>query len=291
MAEDPEEVLPQERVGAGFGIEELRVELAIEQQKQQGDRDDRQGERQQELGDQQHPGQHRHAHEVHARRAEVEAGHDQVDRRDQRGDTCDQQADHVEVDPVGRREGDTAVRRVAEPTTVGATTTDDPRAVEEKRTGQPHPERQGVQTGEGDVAGTDLQRDQVVGEGGGHRHDEQEDHRDAVHREDLVVKVGTQQALFRERELRADQQGLEATHEEEEHRGDAVHDADLLVVDRADPVLPATLGLRTRQHTERTLRVLLTAGEGKRFFDDRHAHSTSVAAMSSADGLSPRVSR
>ena len=291
VAEDPEEVLPQQRVGAGFGIEELRIECPVEQQQEQGHGDHRQGERQQELGDQQHPGEDRHAEQRHARRPHVQAGHDQVDRRHQRGDTGDQKTDGVEVNTVGRRVDDAAVGRVAEPAAVGPAATDQPRGVEEDRAREPHPEREGVEPGEGDVAGTDLERDQIVREGGGQRHDEEEHHGDAVHREDLVVEIGTEEALVGEGQLGADQQRLDPADDEEEHGGDAVHDPDLLVVDGADPVLPPTLGLGSGEHAERPLRVGLTAGEGAGFFGDRHGHSTSEAAMISSLGRGPSVSK
>ena len=52
----------------------------------------------------------RHPQQCHARRPHVEHGDDQVDRTEQRRDAGDQQAERVEVDAVGRREGDTAVR-------------------------------------------------------------------------------------------------------------------------------------------------------------------------------------
>ena len=52
------------------------------------------------------------------------------------------------------------------------------------------PEAERVQSGERDVTGADLQRDQVVGERRRHRHHEEEHHRGGVHREHLVVLVG-----------------------------------------------------------------------------------------------------
>ena len=83
-----------------------------------------------------------------------------------------------------------------------------------------------------------------------------------MHREDLVVDIGAEEAALREGQLGADKQRFKATEKEEEHRGNAVHDADLLVVDRADPVLPTAVGLGPGQNAERPLRVLLTTGEG-----------------------------
>ena len=82
--------------------------------------------------------------------------------------------------------------RVGEPAAVGRAA-EDPRRVQEDAAGEEHPERQRVQPREGDVAGADLQRHQVVHERRAHRHDHEEDHRHAVHGEGLVVEVGRDQ--------------------------------------------------------------------------------------------------
>jgi hypothetical protein len=76
------------------------------------------------------------------------------------------------------------------------------------------------------------------------RHDDQEDHRDAVHREDLVVDLLGQQVLFGLGELRTDQPGLRATEREEHQRGEEVHHADALVVGRAEPAEQSRLRSR-----------------------------------------------
>ena len=49
VAEDPEQVLPQQRVGAVCDGEERGAELALEHQQEQRHRDHRDGEQQQEL--------------------------------------------------------------------------------------------------------------------------------------------------------------------------------------------------------------------------------------------------
>ena len=83
MPEDPEEVLPQQRIGTRFDAEEVGPEAPVEGEQEQRDRDDRNGEQQQELRDQQHPGEHRHAHERHALGAHVQHRGDEVDGTDQ----------------------------------------------------------------------------------------------------------------------------------------------------------------------------------------------------------------
>ena len=92
MPEDPEQVLPQQRIGAGVDVEELRTEVALEHQQEQRHGDDRDGEHQQELHDQDHPREDRHLHQAHARCAHVEDRDDQVERTGQRGDAGDLQS-------------------------------------------------------------------------------------------------------------------------------------------------------------------------------------------------------
>ncbi len=91
--------------------------------------------------------------------------------------------------PLRRRERHRRVGGVHEPAAVGGAA-EEPRGVEEDAAEQEAPEAEGVEAREGDVAGTDLERHEVVGEGRHHRHHEQEDHRGGVHREHLVVLVG-----------------------------------------------------------------------------------------------------
>ena len=67
------------------------------------------------------------------------------------------------------------------------------------------------------------------------RHDEQEDHRRAVHREQGVVGTGGEELAVGLGQLDPEQQGLDATDDEEGEGGVAVHDPDLLVIDRRHP--------------------------------------------------------
>jgi hypothetical protein len=112
--------------------------------------------------------------------------------------------------------------RVAEPARVGRAGRQEPARVEDDRAGEERPETEGVQPREGDVARTDHQRNNVVEKRGGERHDGEEDHRRAVHREELVVLRGREHGAVGHGELRADEQRLEAAHEEEEQRRDPV---------------------------------------------------------------------
>ena len=81
-----------------------------------------------------------------------------------------------------------------------------------------------------------MQRHEVVAEAREHRRDEEEDHRHAVHREELVVGLGREQALARAAPAaRACSGRLEPAEEEEDERGADVAHADPLVVDGREP--------------------------------------------------------
>ena len=107
VAEDPEQVLPQQRITTVRSVEEVRMEPPVEHQQEQRHGDDGDREEQEELRDQRHPGEDRELEPGHARRPKVEHGDDddgddQVDRGHQRGDAGDLQPDRVEVDAVAR---------------------------------------------------------------------------------------------------------------------------------------------------------------------------------------------
>jgi hypothetical protein len=89
MPEDPEQVLPEQRVGAGGHLVEVGAEEPVELQEDERDRDDREGQDDQELRHERHPREHRHAHQVHPRRAHVDDRGGEVERGRQRRDTED----------------------------------------------------------------------------------------------------------------------------------------------------------------------------------------------------------
>ena len=204
VPEYPEQVLPQQRVGALGHVEEVGVEQPVERQQEQRHRDHGQGEHQQQLGHEPHPREHRHLHQRHARRPHVEHGHHQVDGTDQRGDAGELEADGVEVHAVAGRERHARVGGVGEPAAVGAAT-EEPRRVQHQTAGQEAPEAERVHAGERHVPGAHLQRHQVVHERRAERDDDEEDHRHAVHREQLVVELGRVELALGRCQLQADQ--------------------------------------------------------------------------------------
>ena len=136
------------------------------------------------------------------------------------------------------------------------------------------------------------------------RDGEEEHHHGAVHREDLVVALGRQEVVVRERELDAHQQRERAAEQEEDERRGRVPDADVLVVDRR-PVAPSLRRLPRLQQPLglRALHVLpgragrvpgrrLTAGrpDRRRAPTGRPAASARKAGMCTP-GLTRSVSR
>jgi hypothetical protein len=101
------------------------------------------------------------------------------------------------------------------------------------------PPREHVQARERHVPRADHQGHEEVPEPGRDRHDDHEDHRRAVEREQLVVGGRVEERVVRRAELDPHQQRLEAAHQEEERGREQVEDPDLLVVGGRDPVDPA----------------------------------------------------
>ena len=272
VAEDPEEVLPQDGLAAGGGVEEVGAEGAVEHQLDQGDGDGREGEDDEHRGDERHPGEHRQAHHGHALGAHVDDGADEVEGGRERSDAEDLDADDPEVGTDTGEAQRLAVlaegageRRVAEPTIgrgeVGVDERlvpiegvepagevrelEEPRGVQHEGAEHEGPERERVEAREGDVAGADLQRHEEVKERSRQGHDAEEDHRRAVHGEQLVVHTRRDEVVIRAGQLGADREGFDAAHEEVEHGERSVQDTDLLVVDGRQPVDPAGRAVRT----------------------------------------------
>ena len=115
VAEEPEQMLEQDRIAAALGIEERGAEVAVGQQHGDRARQHRQRQQQQERGHQHRPYEQRHLVQRHAGRAHVEDGGDEVygaqDRR------CARQVDREDrhVDRRSGLAGRGAQRRVDRP--------------------------------------------------------------------------------------------------------------------------------------------------------------------------------
>ena len=100
---------------------------------------------------------------------------------------------------------------------------------------QEDPVAEGVRAGEGDVARADLKGHDEIEERRAHRHERQEDHRRAMHREELVVALRADQIIVRLGELGANDQRLDPTEQQEKEGCEAIQHPDAFVVDRGDP--------------------------------------------------------
>src|SRR5689334_21652861 len=98
MSEDPEEVLPEQRITILGKLVEVGAKEAVELQKYERDRDHRKREHDQKLLDERHPRDDRHAHEVNTRRAHVDDRRDEVESSRERRDAEDLEPEHPEID-------------------------------------------------------------------------------------------------------------------------------------------------------------------------------------------------
>ena len=218
VAEEPEDVLVEQRAAAVGRVEEVRSGLAVEEHHRQPRRQHRQHDHEHPAVGDHRPAEERDAHPGHPRRAHVVDRDDEVDRagerrrsrgcaaRGSRGPgrcpaSAASRAAMYAVQPVRRS---AALREEAQ-------VQDDPAEQEQ-------PVRERVQPREGHVARADLQRHEEVPEAREERDDDEEDHRRAVDRHDLVVRVLRQERLVGRRELRADQQRQHSAHREEDER-------------------------------------------------------------------------
>ncbi len=214
MAEEPEQVLPQERVAALGGIVEVRAHEPVEQQERTGRHDRGHREDDHERHDEDRPDEERHPIQGHARCAALEDGRHELDGDRESRNLGEGNELRPEVGALTRRVVGPRERHVAEPADV-------------RRRVQQH------RRDEHDAA--DHQRHQIDAHRFHDRHREQEHHRRPVDGEDLVVEIGTDEVVVRHRELEAHQPGQHAGEDEEAEGGGDVTAADGLVIRDAEP--------------------------------------------------------
>jgi hypothetical protein len=98
VAEEPEEVLIEDRVSAAGRVEEMGSEIAVGEQHRDRAGQHREGEQEQEGGHQDRPDEERHLVQRHARRAHIEDGGDEVDRAQDRGGAGEVEREDCHVD-------------------------------------------------------------------------------------------------------------------------------------------------------------------------------------------------
>jgi hypothetical protein len=186
MAEEPEQVLPQQWPGHGRVVD-VRAELAVGEQGKQRRGQHRERHDHHQSGDQHVPGEDRHPEHRHAGRPQRQDGRDDVDSAENRAQPGQHQADDPQVRPDARRLVGAAQIRVAGPAEVRRPVRGEEAAEHYHAAEREQPVREVVEPGKRDVRRTDLQRHDVVGERERQRRREQQHHDRAVHGEELVV--------------------------------------------------------------------------------------------------------
>ncbi|VBN36182.1 Uncharacterised protein [Burkholderia pseudomallei] len=238
VREHPEQVLPQQRAAARRDVEEMRADVAIEPEQQEREAHGGHREQVRERRGERAPDDDRQLVDRHAGRAHAQQRDDEVRRAHRRRDAEQDHAERVDVDVRAAAVVERRERHVVEPAAVRRFAQRKAR-VEERSRRDEHPVRERVQARKRHVARAEHQRPQIVREAGQHGQRVQEDHRHAVHREQLVVLLGVQQRAVGLRELDAHHERLGAAREQERERGDDVAQPDALVVDRREPAPPA----------------------------------------------------
>ncbi len=185
VAEEPEQMLEQHRIAAAGGVEEGGAEIAVGDQHGDGAGQHRDRQQQQERRHQHRPDEQRHAVQRHAGRAHVEDRGDEVDGAEQRADAGQMQREQRAVHAGAGLEGGVGQRRIQRPAGAGFTHQQAGQDQHEGRGQQP--EADVVEAREGHVRRADHQRDEPVAEAADQRgHDREEDHDQAVRRDDGV---------------------------------------------------------------------------------------------------------
>ncbi len=196
MAEDPEEVHPENCGATGLGIEEVRAKIAVEREHDLccGKRTD--GDKDEAGHDEIEPGKQRHAAHLHALAAHADDGGYDVECGSDASYAAEEDGQRPVVGAVARREYFGCQRSVGEPADVGCRACSVEAActevaeVQEDASEGGDPEAEGVQSGESHVARADHERDEIVSHAEEDGHSHEEDHGGAVHGKELVEDLG-----------------------------------------------------------------------------------------------------
>ncbi len=230
VGEDPEQVLPQKRLSAFRHVEEMGADIAVHPQQEEGEADRRHHHQVGDRSGEGAPDQDRHVIDRHAGRSHAEQGDDEVGGADRGGNAQQHHAQRIDVDIGPRIEMLTRQRHVVEPSGVRRLAQREA-GIEKQASEQEEPEAKRVQPRKGHVARAQHQGPQIVREAGQDRRSVEEDHRHAVHGEDLVVLLRRQQVHVRCGQLSAQDQRLDTADQQEDEGQHDVANADLLVVD------------------------------------------------------------
>jgi hypothetical protein len=240
MAEEPEEVLPEDRVTAGPRVVESRAEHLVEQQHDRaGDQWTDRGH-EEDARDHNHPHDNRHVEHPHAGRPRIHRGRHEIDAAKQERREFERDGDDPERGAVSRQviRGLGRQRRVGRPCATERAARNDERRHEHDRAEQEDLIRQAIHPREHHVVAAEHEWDQKIPERGEeHRHGDPEDHDGAVHRDECVVLPGRhppeqRHGLTGKGQLHPEHIDGETADERHEHPGEQVLHGDDLVVRR-----------------------------------------------------------
>ena len=223
----------------------MRPELAVHPEQEEGEADGRHGQENAHRDRRRSPDHDRDPVDRHAGRPTPQEGDDEVRRADRRGYAEEDHAEGIEIHVRAGIEVLQRIGRVVEPAIIRRRA-DQEAGIHEQAGGQIHPVGEGVQPRKRHVPRAEEQREQIVREARQDRQGIEEDHRDAVHREQLVVLFRGHHALLGPGELNPHDQCLDAARDEEGEGRDDVADADFLVIDGANPAHQAGIRLPDR---------------------------------------------
>ena len=229
MAEEPEQMLPQQMVAALLIVEESRAEIVIQFEQQRRHEQRREREHDHHGRRQPGPGVQRHLVERHARRAQAEDRDRQLRTGGDAGHFRRAEPDDPEVDSLAG-EGRRRERRVGKPADVGDRVEQE--AGEENQAAeQKHPVAERGQPRIGQIARAEHPRQQQRRQSFLKRHGEQIHHDRAVHREQAVVDFRAEKVVVGARQLNPHQEGEHAGDQKERKARHQKPHADQKVVD------------------------------------------------------------
>lgn len=230
VAEQPEQVLPQQAVTPQIGLEERQAEGPLQLQQDRPQDQGRKAGQDHQGGHQGVPAEDRHLGQRHAGRAILKDRDGDLDGCRDGGDLDEGDPDQPEISVDPGREKRARERRIHEPAAVRGDAQHHGR--EQHRAAEDiAPVAVGGQPREGEVAGPEQLGQQVDRQPLERRDREQEHHDGPVHGEDLIVDLRPREGRMRGRQLRPDQHRQHAAHKEEEEGRAEEQLAEIGVVD------------------------------------------------------------
>ena len=202
MPEEPEEVLPKQRLAAAGRPEEARSHVEIAEEHRRSGRKHGHGENEQNRGNEQRPHRQWHAEHAHARATHIDNGRDVVGRARDGRQAVDENGDSPETLPhlrpvVGAHRAQRSIRR---PTGPRRAARNEKRA-QQKNTGEKiQPIADLIEQRKRHVPCPDLKGNEKVSERPDEkRHDHKEDHDRGMHGHQHVIAARDNRAVGRDR--------------------------------------------------------------------------------------------